>query len=287
MLELTGIASVLRGIGVLYWVLAISTLIAAIYFGKGALGKIVWGVVAIAVFGYLPGKALIEQHQRDTFAKEAWAYFKKLCDEKSGEKIYKTYTGVKSVLVVKPLPPATEKDLYDQFWYGDPYSDDLAVEDRGHRAAAKLIGSRQFVKEFSYAESGYGFIELRTEKEGKQAFLRMTPLIDPPFVTKSEITKPESRFGISWDDISTLEDRQYWVAGSRLRVLDLTDNSVVAERIGYFIEAGFGATGGQRRPWQTSRGPNTTCPAMISRDHMNRFFVLKVLRPAEGNANGK
>jgi hypothetical protein len=287
MLELTGFGSVLRGIGLLYWVLAIGAVFLAIRYGKGTRGKVIWAVVALAAFGYLPGKALIEQHQRDTYAKEAWAYFKKLCDEKSGEKIYKTYTGVKSVLVVKPLPPATEKDLYDQFWYGDPYSDDLPGEDRSDRAAANLVGGRQFVTEYSYADSGYGFIELRVEKEGNWNFQRMTPLTAPPFVTKTGILKPESRFGISWEDISTPDDRKYWVAGSRLRVLDLTDNSVVAERIGFFIEAGFGSTAGQRRPWQTSRGHNTTCPAIISRDHMNRFFILKVLLPSEGVVNGK
>jgi hypothetical protein len=83
--ELTGMGSVLRGVGFLYWVLAIGSTVVAIRFGKGIRGKLIWGAVAIAAFGYLPGKAMIEQHQRDTYAKEAWAYFKKLCDEKSGE----------------------------------------------------------------------------------------------------------------------------------------------------------------------------------------------------------
>jgi len=262
MLELTGFDSGLRGIGFLYWALAIGALVLAIRYGKGVRGKIIWTAVAIVAFGCLPGKALVEQHQRNTYAKEAWAYFKKLCDEKSGEKIYKTYTGVKSVLVVKPLPPATEKDLYDQFWYGDPYSNDLPVEDRGDRAAAKFIGGRQFVKEYSYADNGYSFVELRAGKEGEGPFVRMTHLTDSPFFSKSQIAKPESRFGIDWNDISTPEDRKHWVAASRLRILDLTDNSVVADRIGFLIEPGFGSTVGQRRPWMTARGPQTTCPSI-------------------------
>ena len=133
MLELTGFGNVLRGIGLLYWVLAIGVVFLAIRYGKGTRGKIIWAAVAIAAFGYLPGKALIEQHQRDAYAKEAWAYFKKLCDEKSGEKIYKTHTGVKSVLVVKPLPPATERDLFDKFWMGDPYSDATPWDRRGEQ----------------------------------------------------------------------------------------------------------------------------------------------------------
>jgi len=287
MLELTGLGGVLRGIGFLYWVLAAGALVAAIYFGKGALRKIIWSAVAFALFSYLPGKALIEQHQRDTYAKEAWAYFKKKCETEAGEKIYKTFTGVKSVLVVKPLPPATEKDLYDQFWYGDPYSDDIAVEDRDQRVAARFISKVAFVEKYSFAEIGYDFIEQRVEKEIGQGFFRIDPLQHPPFYFKSMINKPISRFGISWEDFSTPSDRKYWVAASRLRVLDLSDNSVVAERVGFFIEAGFGSTAGQRRPWRASRGPNTTCPTIVNRDFSDRWFVLKAINPSGEVKNGK
>src|SRR5258706_6935690 len=123
MLELTGMNSVLRGISLLYWLLAAGAIYLAIKKGKDRQAKITWTLIVIVLFGVLPTKEIIDQVRREANAREAWAYFKKLCDEKSGEKIYKTYTGVKSVLVVKPLSPATEKDLYDQFWYGDPYSD--------------------------------------------------------------------------------------------------------------------------------------------------------------------
>lgn len=255
--------------------------------GKGTRGKINWATVAVAVLGYLPGRAMTQQHQRDTYAKEAWAYFKKLCEEKSGEKIYKTYNGVKSVLVVKPLPPATEIDLYDQYWYGDPYSDDLPVADRGERASRKLIGRRSFIKEFSYANNGFDFIEQGDEQKKGQSYQSIYPQTEPPFFRKSSITKPQCQFGIAWDDISSPEDRKYWVAGNRLRILDLSDNSIVAERIGFLIEPRFGSTEGQRRPWMTARGPNTTCPAIPSVDLLNRLFVLKVLRPAQGHPNGE
>jgi hypothetical protein len=100
--------------------------------------------------------------------------------------------------------------------------------------------------------------------------------------------KPESRFGISWEDISTPEDRKYWVAGSRLSVIDLTDKSVVAERVGYLIEAGFGSTAGQRRPWLAARGigPNgRSCPE--AHDYSDRWFLLKVLKPELENSIGK
>lgn len=278
MLELTGMGSVLRGIGVLYWLLAIGAVALAIWKGKGRWGKMLWAAVAIAVFGFLPAKEMIAQAKRDAYARDAWAYFKKLCDEKSGEKIYKTYTGVKSVLVVKPLPPATDKDHYDQFWYGDPYSAS-ATSVRAKAAASILtLDSRRP----SGIQKGLEFVELKNEIGGVVQYQRITrPPSNDKMASVDNIARPVSQFGISWEDISTPQDRKYWVAGSRLRVIDLTDNSIVAVRIGYFIEAGFGSKAGGRRPWLTSRGPNTTCPPLIGGDYSDQWFVTKVFKQDE------
>lgn len=286
MLELTGFGSVLRGIGMLYWLLAISAIALALYKNKTARTRAIWVTVALLVFGFLPAKQMVEQYQKNEFAKEAWAYFKHKCDTEAGEKIYKTFTGVKSVLVVKPLPPATEKDLYDQFWMGDPYSFDLPGKNRGERVARALIGRVEFINK-DYAQNGFHFIEQIVMDGNGKGFERIFPLSEYPFIKRSVHDKSESRFGVSWEDISKPEDRKYWVAGSRLSVIDLSDNSVVAERIGYFIEAGFGSAAGQRRPWQTSRGAGTTCPAITNRDFTDRWFVLKAINPTAERENGK
>ena len=288
MLELTGFGSVLRGIGFLYWALAIGALFLAIRFGKGTRGKVIWSAVAIAVFGYLPVKALIENQQRNAYAKEAWAYFKKLCDEKSGEKIYKTYTGVKSVLVVKPLPPATEKDNYDQFWYGDPYS--ASVHSQRGRLEAAILASPDAPVSAGQAGRGLDFVEsMVPAKEGESKTIIKYYYPKGARDHLSQIVEHSvSRFGISWEDISTPEDRKYWVAGSRLRVIDLSNNNIVAERIGYLIETGFGSNSGQRRPWLSARGlgqNGRSCPD--AHDYSDRWFLLKVLKPTEGAENAK
>src|SRR5262249_4342070 len=116
---------------------------------------------------------------------------------------------------------------------------------------------------------------------------RLYPLPSDPLRenVKIVIDQPTSRFGVDWEDISTAEDRKYWIAGSHLRVVDLTDNTVVAERIGYFIESGFGSRMNGRRPWLTSRGPNTTCPS--AHDWSDRWFVLTALRPGGDAHDGK
>ena len=276
MLELTGMGSVLRGLGVLYWLLATGAIALALWKGKTPKLKAIWTAVAIVVFGFLPVKEMIEQARRDAFAREAWAYFTKKCDTEAGEKIYKTYSGVKSVLVVKPLPPASEKDLFDQFWYGDPYSGS-AHSDRGFHEAATLTSYSRRAGELV---RGLEFVEIKTQSgEGYKRVTRPSSVNGRWHV--DNIEKPTSRFGVAWEDISTPEDRKYWVAGSRLSVIDLRDNSLVAERIGYLIEAGFGSTAGQRRPWLTSRGPRTTCPPLLGGAYSDNWFITKVFRQDE------
>lgn len=252
------------------------------------LTPVLWFVLATVVSGFLFACAAPVPSDRpdDAYVKAAWAYFKHKCDTEAGEKIYKTFTGVKSVLVVKPLPPATEKDLYDQFWYGDPYSNVSILANRGELHAGTLIRDRKFID--GRGNIGFQFFENKQILDGEIKYLRIESSDKPPyFISKLAVDKSGSKFGIAWEDISRPEDRKFWVAGSRLRIINLADKSIVAERIGYFIEPGFGSTIGQRRPWQASRGQGTTCPSIVNGTFEDRWFVLKVLSPSEGKNDGK
>jgi hypothetical protein len=280
------LGTLLRALSYVYWLLAIGALVVAIYRGKDRRSKIIGAMIVVAVFGFLPGKALLEQHQRDAYEKEAWAYFKKMCNERAGEKIYKKFTGVKSVVVIKPLPPATEKDLYDQYWYGDPYSNATPWDRRAYAAAAALATSRAPVLTGKHG-AAFEFVESidHSHPATMHKFIRMSFPYESRDPVLENIEKPTSRFGVAWEDISTPEDRKYWVAASRLRVIDLRDDGIVAERIGFFIESGFGSTAGQRRPWLTSRGPNTTCP--YAHDWSDRWFLIRVLNPQSEHSDGQ
>ena len=273
MLELTGIASVLRGISILYWLVAVSALALVLWKVKSWWGKAIGAVIVAAVFGYLPAQELIEVSKREAYAREAWAYFRKKCETESAEKIYRAYTGVKSVLVVKPLPPATDKDHYDQFWYGDPYSASATSERAMSASSILTLNSRRP----SGVQKGLDFVEIKNQSG--EGYVRITrPPSNDKIAGRENIQTPKSRFGVSWEDISKPEDRRYWVAGSRLRVIDLKDNSIVAERIGFFIESGFGSTAGGRRPWLASRGPSTTCPPLLGGDYSDNWFITTVFK---------
>jgi hypothetical protein len=276
MLELTGVASVLRGISLLYWLLAVGVLALVLWKGGRWWIRTIGSLVVIAAFGYLPMVEWIETSKREAFAREAWAYFKNKCDTEAGEKIRKTISGVKSVLVVKPLPPATERDNFDQFWYGDPYSGS-AGEDRGTYAATRLVIDRRH-RSGAGVQRGLDFAEMRNESG--DGFTRIhRPASNDKRALKETVQQPVSKFGVSWEDISTPQDRKYWVAGSRLRVIDLSDNSVIAERIGFLIETGFGSRAGHRRPWLTARGIGSngrSCPD--AHDATDQWFVTSVFK---------
>ena len=118
---------------------------------------------------------------------------------------------------------------------------------------------------------GYRFVEAIDPKDGK--LYRFTAHIERPGLTDPEkfarnyvrfvldrepITQRTARYGVTYDDISTREDRDYWIAGSSLRVIDLETNEVIAERIGYMMDYGQGPHGAARQGWTYAR--NNACP---------------------------
>ncbi len=275
------VGSVLRGFGELYFLVALGLLTLALVKPKEKKEKILWTSTVLILFGTLPAINLWMGWRHDVYSKEAWAYFKKMCAERAGEKIYKTFSGVRSVVVAKPLPPATEKDLYDQYWLGDPYTSATPWEKRGESVAARLVASS--VLPSGKRQKGLDFVEIRTTEEGRSVVRRIDrPASIQELPITRAVTESTSKFGVSWEDISSREDRSHWVAGSRFRVIDLSDNSIVAERIGFLIEHGFGSKSGQRRPWLNARGPKTSCPQILS-DYADQQFLMRVLSQESEN----
>ncbi|MDO9234685.1 MAG: hypothetical protein Q7U28_01465 [Aquabacterium sp.] len=105
-----------------------------------------------------------------------------------------------------------------------------------------------------------------------------------PTVRKQEITQLTARYGISWEDLSTKEDRDHWIAGGALRIIDLQTNEVIAERVGYMIDTGQGHGTNFRSPWNDAR--SHACPAPELTPDRNpyvlyrtRNFALSILKP--------
>lgn len=277
MLTLTGLAPLFDLVGWVYW--GVGAL--AVWLAWRKIAHRRWRVAVVAglaiVFSILPALDWWDTRERKAYARAARAHYEKLCAEKSGIKIYRKVSGVRSLVVLKPLPQSTDADNFNQHWYGDPYSGP-ASEMRQRATYASLV-TRFAPGADREAAEGFDFVEVPVGGEivGSLPFARVAMSVSSRNLSITGVENTTSRFGVSWEDISSEFDRRYWVAGSRLTVIDTVDQSIVATRIGYFIEGGLGSRAGGRRPWLTSHGSMTTCPESSS--FSDRLFLIRALDP--------
>jgi hypothetical protein len=260
---------------------------------------LVW-LTLVACSSAPPAPSRSEQRSR---GQVAMAMFAERC-KKAGEFIRRTEKGVDGILILKVRP--SEINYGQQFAMTDPYGHDFVGE----------AYTRSFLRGF-YAQNsagstraagaapeliGFEYVEAASPTDGVK--YRYTGRIEEPWLTNKSYLQgylrfvadrsapgtPSPRYGVTYEDISTREEREYWIAGSSLRIIDLSTNEVIAERIGYMVDAGQGSNGGGRSPWlfafdhacpsfsdpSVQRGPS----APFARYQTARF-VEKVLRPRE------
>jgi hypothetical protein len=94
----------------------------------------------------------------------------------------------------------------------------------------------------------------------------------------------KARYGLTWDDVSTKQDRDFWIAGGELRIIDLETNQIIAERRGYMMDPAQGNQIGGRSPWAFAY--DNACPSLpkvtdgraIRVGHTKKF-VLTAVKP--------
>ena len=248
---------------------------------------------------------------------KAMAMWQERC-KTAGEKIYRTVEGVEGIYLMKVR---TTTNFGDQFELDDPYGRDSMGDTyllnflRGfyHQRNEKTISGEP-------PRTGYAYVEAIDPKDGqryrytaaKTAVRKMdatAPNVqvdlkrDPNFdlniyeflLAKVPAPGLAPRYGVTYDDISTREEREYWIAGSSLKVVDLQTNEVIAERIGYMVDWAQGSRAGGRSPWLLAA--NSACPdfyrnyqglmaeqrrhASSAQDYQTLDFVEKVLKPSK------
>lgn len=233
---------------------------------------------------------------------KAEAMFAERC-KIAGDKIHRTGENVEGVLLMKVRP---DKINYgDQFRMDDPYGRDLGGDGyigtfvRG-KYQAETIGPSA---PGSPPRLGYLWVEAVDPNDSQR--YRYTGRMDEPWkrdsnystsykrfvLDKSPAPGPAPRYGVTYDDISTREEREYWIAGSSLKVIDLKTNEVMAERIGYMMDRGQGNDSGGRTPWLMAadhacqsfqRNPLLPLPpgqGAAAQRHQTQDFVEKILKP--------
>lgn len=232
---------------------------------------------------------------------KAQAMFAERC-KTAGEKIHRRVEDVEGVLLLKVRPRTINYN--DQFALDDPYGRDLGGE--GY-IGSFLRGSYQTETSGTPAPGspprfGYRYIEVLDQKDGQR--YRYTGRAEEPWQTNKAYLQgylrfvldkvpapgPTPRYGVTYDDISTREEREYWIAGSSLKVIDMQTSEVIAERVGYLMDPGQGNISGGRSPWLIAA--SHACPSFFTNPNLRRTgpgsaaqanqtldFVESVLKP--------
>ena len=240
---------------------------------------------------------------------KAEALFKERC-KTSGEFIKRPVDNVEGIYLLKLRP--RKINYGNQFEKSDPYGDDfggdayirtlLKGEYRATHRGTPAVGSPPRI--------GYRYVEAIDPQDGKR--YRYTGSIKEvthtsniigggdgktKFSTKDFVMDKAlapgaaPRYGVTYDDISTREDRELWIAGSSLKVFDIKTNEVIAERIGYMMDRGQGNSSGGRSPWLLAA--DNACPSFqrnpnlpllpnhgaSAQQYQTLDFVEKVLHP--------
>jgi len=95
---------------------------------------------------------------------------------------------------------------------------------------------------------------------------------DPALVVKTiPVSTLRSRYGYYIEDLSTEEMRRRWIAGGRIKIIDLQTKEVLAEQVGYFRAMGSAS----KMKWAGIHGTAHFCPHGRSLDQL----LMDVLRP--------
>ncbi len=242
-------------------------------------------------------------------AEERYAKAKALFEERcktAGVVIHRTVKDVEGIELIKVRPEIP--------WGGKEYFDPMFPGAAAAGEAQGLAYIRQFLwSEFRYTHSpdqrgdlappterpgfqqlpptsGYRFVDVTDGADGKQLRYRLAP----PGVGNREyghmqtaaITSGGTRYALDYEDIVSPADRQYWIAGTQLKVIDKQTGELMAQLTKFVWDPGFGVSTTGRWPWQHANARATQrCPFVpqqpLGKD--SRYFVDTVLVPKEGN----
>ena len=285
------IGEYLSHFGLFAWVLLIGGLAAAIWRLKSTRGRVIAVAVILGLFAAFPGRWAWEIQQRVDHFRTAEAMFQERC-KKSGEFIRRTAENVEGILLLKVRSDGI--NFGDQYKMDDPYGSSFP---RDGYIESFTWGRNERGALDNTKVGGYLYVDALDPKDGQR--YRYTGRMDEPWKTNPHALEGHRVFvldktlapdlapnyGVTYDDISTREERDYWIAGSSLKIIDLQTNEVMAERIGYMMDRGQGNSSGGRSPWLFAA--DNACPRFgpekvgVSRSfhqpYQTRNFVEKVL----------
>lgn len=305
MIETTEFVWILQAIDWPYWVLAIISLALAITVPKNGKTRALTVLLVVALLGYWPAVVIGERKQYQDRLEAAMAHFEMRC-QSAGEEIAKVVVDVDGIVWMKWRPE--EINFGDQFKFDDPYGADCHGEECIKKLLRVTKGAELDSDEAKRHAHGYSYVETIDPKNGMryryigvvksvrtrtpeqiEAYISNSGVDPGPHVygfalERHHIDHYSARYGVTWEDISTREDREYWVAGGSLKVVDLQTNQLLAERVGFMIDKALGSTAGFRQPWSFAQ--RNVCPehykgSSVSYAEKTLPFVTKIIAPSK------
>ena len=137
---------------------------------------------------------------------------------------------------------------------------------------------------------GYRFVEHVDPTTGTRH--RFTPAWKPGErnwvegqLKREPVESSSTRYALDYEDLVDPADRAYWVAGTKLRVIDKQTGEVMAELTRFVIDTGFGGSSTGRWPWShATLRADQQCPSTVGiKQYVSRTFVDTVLIPKQGD----
>jgi hypothetical protein len=208
------------------------------------------GVAAAVFFGgppatylYLYIKEGLEQRQFDADV----AYVKELCSKYGGDKIVRTVDNVEGVFQMRARNPNFHVETRDQFGMFDPWGqangDSDGVSVRLYQTP-EHGGYLYFEQQAAFGQpEGPPYTRTVVTWTGKRIADSQPLYPEKGWMQygqeKLSVKTLRSRYGYITEDLSTPEMRKRWIAGGRVKVIDLATKEILAERTGYFKAFGL------------------------------------------------
>jgi hypothetical protein len=240
--------------------------------------KFIAAAIAGSVFLILPGIRLYHIAVYKWQFNKAQALFEERC-RTAGERIYRTVEGVEGIRLLNVRPADAASNRANRMWPGAALPD----ENGGDWYLISFLGWEQRqngrhgpVNVVPTEYPGYRYIDLKGN-DGSYVRYELIEVQHPTgkqwkLGPGSPVNQP-SRYAVDFENLIDPKDRDNWIAGVRLKVLDTATGQLLAERLSFSFDPGLGSTEGHRAPW----GFAIACPDVV-RGAQTRQFAERVLK---------